>query len=208
MTEKKVYLYPVWIRLWHLVNALLILLLIITGISMLYSTPSATWIRFDVAVTIHNTSGVLLTISYLFFFLGNLFTTNWRHYVIQLPGMWTRLWKQFRYYAFGVFKKEECPFPIGSKRKFNPLQQFTYTGLMYFVVPVIMITGWAMMFPEVIIDQYLKIAGFKTTDVIHVTAALIVLIFLMIHLYFATMGKKPSTHYKAMLTGYHEDETG
>ncbi|MCX6259522.1 MAG: cytochrome b/b6 domain-containing protein, partial [Bacteroidia bacterium] len=31
------YLYPAWIRLWHLFNALLIIVLIVTGISMQYT---------------------------------------------------------------------------------------------------------------------------------------------------------------------------
>jgi len=31
------YLYPKWIRLWHLFNALLFILLIVTGISMQYT---------------------------------------------------------------------------------------------------------------------------------------------------------------------------
>lgn len=204
---EKVYLYPVWIRLWHLLNALLCLLLIITGISMQYSNPAVPLIRFDISVTIHNVSGILLTINYVVFFAGNLLSGNWRHYIVQLPSMWTRLWKQARYYAYGFFIKEEPPYPIGSKNKFNPLQRVTYTGVMYFFVPLLVITGWAMLFPEVIIDEWLGINGFKATAVLHTIGAIIVLVFLMIHLYFATMGKKPTDHYKAMISGYHEDET-
>ncbi len=56
-----VYLYPVWVRLWHLVNALLYLFLIITGLSMQYSNPEYPMIRFDIAVSMHNISGILLT---------------------------------------------------------------------------------------------------------------------------------------------------
>jgi len=203
----KVYLYPVWIRLWHWTNALLCLALIVTGISMQYASPDVPLVRFDISVTIHNACGVVLTLSYLIFFFGNLLTKNGRNYLIEMPNIAQRLFKQARYYAFGVFLKEEAPFPIGSKRKFNPLQQVTYTVIMYLMVPLIIVTGWAMMFPEVIIEDFLGINGFKTTDVLHVASATLILIFLMIHLYFATMGKKPTDHYKAMITGYHEDET-
>lgn len=203
----KVYLYPIWIRLWHVLNALLCLILIISGISMHYASPDATRIRFDLAVSMHNISGILLSVSYVFFFLGNLFTGNGANYLIQFRGFRIRLWKQLYYYTIGFFKKEEAPFPIGSARKFNPLQQVTYAAVMYFFVPVIIVTGWALLFPGVIVEEWLGINGFAATDFLHILGGFVVSMFLLIHLYFATMGKKPTDHYKAMLTGYHEDES-
>ncbi len=203
----KVYLYPVWIRLWHLTNALLCLILILTGISMHFASPGAARIRFDLAVSMHNISGVILTVSYVFFILGNLFTGNGRNYLIQFRGFRKRLWKQMYYYTIGVFKKEEPPYPIGSARKFNPLQQVTYAVIMYFMLPVIFATGWGLLFPGVIVEEWLGINGFAATDFLHIVGGFAISIFLLIHLYFATMGKKPTDHYKAMMTGYHDDET-
>ncbi len=74
--EGKLYLYPVWVRLWHWINAILCLLLIISGVSMQYSDPQYPFIRFDWAVYIHDISGIVLSLSYLFFILGNLLTPN------------------------------------------------------------------------------------------------------------------------------------
>ncbi|MCD6347646.1 MAG: cytochrome b/b6 domain-containing protein [Bacteroidales bacterium] len=202
---ERVYLYPIWIRIWHIINALLCLLLIVTGISMQYATPAHGFIRFDIAVSIHNTSGVILTVSYLFFFLGNFFTRNGRHYRLEPIGLFKRLWKQARYYSYGVFKNEEPPFPIGKDQKFNPLQKISYGFVMYVFVPLIIITGWGMLFPETIIKDYLGLNGFLATDILHLTAAFVISVFLIIHLYFATMGRTPSEHYKAMITGYHEE---
>lgn len=203
----KVYLYPIWIRLWHILNALLILILIITGISMHYANPAAPRIRFDQAVSMHNISGVILTLNYIIFFLGNLFTGNGLNYLIQFRGFRKRLWKQMFYYTIGVFKKEEAPYPIGSARKFNPLQQVTYAVVMYFVVPMILVTGWGLLFPGIVVEEWLGLNGFSATDFLHIVGAFIVTMFLLIHLYFATMGKKPTDHYKAMISGYHEDES-
>jgi thiosulfate reductase cytochrome b subunit len=203
----KVYLYPIWIRLWHLANAILCLILIITGLSMHYASPDGPSIRFDIAVNIHNVSGILLTINYVFFLLGNLFTGNGRNYLLKIKGMRKRLWKQMYFYAFGVFMKQEPPYPIGSARKFNPLQQVTYLAVMYFFVPLLFITGWALLFPQVIVEDWMGINGFAATDLVHLIGGFVVTVFLLIHLYFATMGKKPTDHYKAMITGYHDDET-
>ena len=33
----KMYLYPKWIRIWHLLNALMFIVLIVTGLSMQYT---------------------------------------------------------------------------------------------------------------------------------------------------------------------------
>jgi thiosulfate reductase cytochrome b subunit len=204
MTEEKIYLYPVWLRLWHLLNALLCLTLIITGISMQFSNPKFPMIRFDVAVSIHNIMGIILCVNYLLFFLGNITTRNGKYYKLIIPGLFSRLMTQFRYYTRGLFKGETPPYPLNSERKFNPLQQVTYVGSMYILVPVIMITGWALMYPEVIPARFLWSSGLHLTDLLHITAAFLVSLFMFIHVYFCTIGKTPLSNFKSMINGYHE----
>lgn len=200
----KEYLYPIWVRLWHWLNALLCLLLIVTGLSMQYASPDGGLLRFDVAVSIHNISGIILSASYIFFFLGNLFTPNGRYYRLEPIGLIQRLIKQGRYYAFGVFKKEKAPFPVGKEQKFNPLQKVSYAFVMYLFVPLIIVTGWGLLFPESILEDWLGINWFMATDLLHITSGFVISVFLIIHLYFATMGEKVTSHYKSMITGYHE----
>jgi len=152
------YHYPVWVRIWHATNALLCLFLIVTGFSMLYSNPdNALVVKFQRAVAIHNVCGILLTFSYTMFLFGNLFTANGRHYLIRLKGLGQRLWAQGYYYAYGYFKGEKAPFPVDRERKFNPLQQVSYVGVMYFILPMLFVTGWALMFPEFILKKFLGV---------------------------------------------------
>jgi thiosulfate reductase cytochrome b subunit len=204
MTEEKIYLYPVWIRLWHLLNAILCLILIITGISMQFSNPKFPMIRFDVAVSVHNIVGIILCVNYLLFFLGNITTRNGKYYKLIFPGLFSRLMTQFRYYTTGLFKGETAPYPLNSERKFNPLQQVTYVGSMYVLFPVIMITGWALMYPEVIPARFVWSSGLHLTDLFHITAAFLVSLFMFIHIYFCTIGKTPLSNFMSMIDGYHE----
>ena len=132
--DKGLYLYPVIIRIWHFFNALLILVLIISGLSMQYSDPSRPFLRFDVAVTIHNISGIVLSVNYLLFFIGNIISGNAKQYRIRLKGLRTRIIKQVIYYAFDIFKGAEVPYPITKKSKFNPIQQTTYFLIMYILI--------------------------------------------------------------------------
>ncbi len=204
MQENKIYLYPIWIRLWHASNAILILLLIFSGISMQYASATSPFIRFNIAVSIHNLSGILLTIFYAVFIIGNLTTGNGKYYRMKLKGYINDLLKQARYYAYGMFIGEPAPFSINKERKFNPIQKLTYVGVMYIILPFLFITGWALLFPETIATSFLKLGGITLTSVFHAALGFFVSLFLIIHIYFCTVGHTFISNFKSMVNGYHE----
>ncbi|MCB9016230.1 MAG: cytochrome b/b6 domain-containing protein [Lentimicrobiaceae bacterium] len=202
--SEKLYLYPVWVRLWHALNAILIITLIISGVSMQYSNPDNPFIRFDLAVKLHNISGITLTISYLIFLIGNIITPNGKYYKLSLKGLFNRLMKQFIYYTIGIFKHETPPFPVTKERKFNPLQQFTYVVAMYCLVPVVILTGWAFLYPEVVFAKFLSGNLFKINNIIHVIIGFFLSFFMIIHIYFCTIGATFVSNFKSMINGFHE----
>jgi thiosulfate reductase cytochrome b subunit len=200
----KLYLYPVWIRLWHVCNALLFLTLITTGLSMQYSSPEHQYIHFNVAVSIHNICGMLLTANYLFYIIGNFMTPNGRYYKTNFKGIFDRLMIQFKYYTSGIFKGAKAPFPISKERKFNPLQQFTYIVAMYIFLPVIVITGWALLYPELLFNKLLSISGLRLNDFLHIVTSFLASIFMFVHIYFCTIGSTFLSSFKSMINGYHD----
>ncbi len=200
----KIYLYPIWVRLWHALNAILIILLIISGVSMQYTNPANPFIRFDIAVTMHNISGILLTINYMGFLIGTIITPNGKYYKLSLKGLVPRLMKQFMYYTFGIFKQENPPFPVTKESKFNPLQQFTYVIAMFMLVPVVIITGWALLYPEVVLTKFFSGSGIKVNDFIHVIIGFFVSFFMFVHIYFCTIGATFVSNFKSMINGFHE----
>lgn len=200
----QIYHYPVWLRIWHAINAILIILLILSGISMQYANPDLPFIRFDIAVSMHNICGIALTINYLIFLIGNIASPNGRFYRLKVKGLGKRLWKQFKYYTFGVFKGEECPFPVTKQRKFNPLQKVSYIAIMYICIPILFLTGWALLFPETIAPQVAQYSGILLTALLHTIIGFIVSLFLLIHIYFCTFGKSPASNFKSILSGWQE----
>jgi thiosulfate reductase cytochrome b subunit len=184
-------------------NALLCLVLIVTGLSIQFSNP-ATVVKFNAAVSVHNIAGILLTVSYAFFFLGNLFTPNGAYYVIPVKGFFMRLKKQFYYYTIGIFKKEHAPFPVNEETKFNPLQQVTYVVLMYGFVPVVILTGFGLLYPEITLNSFMGFSGLDLTDLLHIFAGFTISIIMCVHVYFCTIGKSPTSNFKSMINGYHE----
>lgn len=202
--EEKIYLYPVWVRLWHWTNAILCLLLIITGVSMQYSDPEYPMMRFDYAVNIHNISGIILTLSYVLFIFGNLFTSNGNQYLFRIKGYFKNVASQARYYAYGIFKKEQPPFTITAKNKFNPLQRLSYVVIMYIAIPIIVLTGWVLLYPEHLLHDIFGNRSLHITDMIHVVMGFVVSLFLVVHVYFCTIGASPISNFKSMFNGYHE----
>ncbi len=201
--SEKLYLYPVWLRLWHAINALMFLTLLVTGISLQYSNPDYQLIRFDYAVSIHNIAGIIIAFNYLIFLFGNLLTGNAQFYKLRRKGLVDKLLKQMNYYLSGTFKGEHTPFPVTKKRKFNPLQKVAYIATMYLMIPVMIITGIALLFPEMIIENVLDLSGIYLTALLHGIVSIFLLIFLVIHLYFSTMGASPLSNFKSILNGYH-----
>lgn len=201
--EEKLYLYPVWVRIWHMINALLYLLLILTGLSLQYSSTEFSLIPFNYAVTIHNIAGIVLLANYILFLAGNRFTSNGMYYQFHIKGMGERVMKQFKYYTFGVFKKEKSPFPITKDRKFNPLQKLTYAIVMYIFVPIILASGFGLFFPEILPDKFLFMSGIHFVDLVHIITGFGLSLFMVIHIYFCTFGKTPGANFKSMLNGWH-----
>ncbi|NOQ25110.1 MAG: hypothetical protein GQ564_07075 [Bacteroidales bacterium] len=204
MSNTKLYLYPVWLRIWHAINALCIILLGITGISMQYTNIESPLINFNSAVSIHNLVGVIIIASYLFFFIAGIISGNVKHYRLLFKGLLNRLFKQGEYYLFGYLKGEPKPFHITKEEKFNPLQKVSYVAAMYVLVPAVIITGVALLFPEMIIEKFYTMSGIRLTTFFHSLAGFFILIFLIIHLYVITIGKHPLKNFKSIVNGYHE----
>ncbi len=199
--SKNIYFYPVWLRIWHGLNALGIITLIITGISL--QSIESSFIGFKSAVTLHNIAGIVVTLSYFIFFVGNLITTNSKYYRVKPKGFIKRPAKQAYYYIWGMFHEMKAPYPLSEKRKFNPLQKYFYLIVMYLAVPFIIVSGIALLFPEIIIETVYNFSGVFLTAIFHSALGFFISIFLIIHLYVSTIGKSPFGNFKSIITGWH-----
>jgi thiosulfate reductase cytochrome b subunit len=202
------YLYPKWLRIWHVLNALMFLILIVTGLSMQYTDKENTSyvVGFAIAVKWHNFAALVLTINYLLFVLGNLLTHNGRYYKIEKENFLDDLLKQLKYYSFGMFRGEKHPFPVTEKRKFNPLQKVTYVLAMYVALPLLIISGVGLLIPEITIKNFLGVSGLILTDILHITMGFFLSVFMVIHIYTCTLGAKPTSLFWGMISGYHHSE--
>jgi len=201
-TNNKIYFYPVWLRIWHGINAIGIILLIITGYTMQAGNESSV-LGFNTSVNIHNISGIIVSANYLLFILGNIVTNNSKFYIVKPKNFLKRPMKQAYYYAWGMFHGMEKPYPLSEKRKFNPLQKYAYIGAMYIFVPFVIASGFALLFPEIIIESVYNISGIMLTAVLHSVVGFLIFLFLIIHVYVSSIGKSPKENFKSIISGWH-----
>ena len=102
------------------------------------------------------------------------------------------LLRQFRYYAWGIFRGDPHPYPHSEERKFNPLQKLSYIAVMYIFMPVVIITGWGLMFPDaVVIGKIFGTSGLHLADLLHIISGFVLSMFMFIHVYLCTIAQPP-----------------
>lgn len=179
------------------------IVLILTGLSMQYSNPEYPLIRFDLAVGYHNIAGIAVLAAFLFFVISNLLTTNGRYYMIKRQGWIGRIKRQLKYYTFGIFRKDHPPYPVSEAQKFNPLQKFSYVVVMYVLLPIVILTGLALLYPEMIIPTFWGLSGIHITVMLHIISGFSLSVFMVIHIYFCTIGATPWSNFRSMFNGWH-----
>ena len=202
--SERIYLVPLWIRAWHWTNALLIITLTITGISLHFSDPKLPLVEFSLAVRIHDIAGLSLVAAYSFFVIANIVSGNWWQYVPKPPGILERCWHQTVWYCWGIFKGEPHPYRVTEEANFNAMQALSYWGTMYMVMPVLLLTGLIFMFPQFAPDRMFGMDGLLPVAVLHYLTGAVIVMFMIVHIYLGTTGKTATSMFKTMITGWHE----
>jgi thiosulfate reductase cytochrome b subunit len=201
---KRTYLHPLTLRVWHWVNALLAILLLATGIRLRVAgipdlPPHST------ALLIHRCAGWAMVASSVVWLVYSLASGHLvRHYTLRKRDS-KGIFSQTRFYAWSIFRGEENPFRPSPDEKFNPLQKLAYGSIMCVVTPVLVVTG--LLFSDILfVRKYILLWNIaKPLDAIHVIGAYMFALYLVIHVYMATLGRTPFSHIKAMIVGYEEE---
>ncbi|HQP50883.1 MAG TPA: cytochrome b/b6 domain-containing protein [Syntrophorhabdaceae bacterium] len=198
-----IYLHPLPIRIWHWTNAFIVFVLIITGIQL--RTPSINIIQdYRTVVLLHKYFGFAMTASFLFWFFYYIITGGLiKYYLLRIKDI-KGMPLQVLYYVFFIFNGKKNPFSPSTDNKFNPMQKLAYSSVMFVFTPLIIITG--ILFSDItyFFSLIKTIGGLRILDAIHVATAYIFVLYLVVHIYMATLGEKPHSHVKGMITGYEE----
>jgi thiosulfate reductase cytochrome b subunit len=202
---KGVYLHPLPVRIWHWLNALGFILLILTGLQIRYVDLFRV-IDFELAVQLHNWIGIAIVANWFLWFFYYMTSDKISNYLpdFNVSSFFKRYFEQAQYYSYGIFVGEKRPHDVQPHDKFNPMQKLTYQFIMLITVPVTFFSGlmmWKTDYFEGLIEM---VGGIRVVNTIHVIMFILFVFFIFLHAYMGMLGAKWSSHYKEMITGYEE----
>lgn len=203
MGIKKVYIYRGFERFWHWMQAMLIFFLAFTGFEV---HGTYTFLGFEEAVAYHSIAAYMLLILIVFAIFWHFTIGEWKQYVPTKEN----LLAQVNYYIFGIFKNAPHPTKKTVLSKLNPLQKMAYLGLKVLVIPVVVTSGLLYMFyryPSQVGIDSLNISTLQWIAYVHTLGAILLIAFVIGHIYLTTTGHTVLSNLNAMLTGYEELET-
>lgn len=186
-------------RLWHWSQAIFISILVFTGLAI-HGTHDL--IDFGLAVTIHSSVAILLLVLWAFVTFWLFTTGEIRHFI---PAMNRKCGKTLlsvaRYYAFGIFKGEHHPYQKTMLRKHNPLQGISYLLLKIVVFPAVWVSGIAYLLFSIGLVDFSDYISHEWIAIIHYLAAIVIVMFVILHIYLLTTGHSFKEHVMPMING-------
>ncbi len=204
---RRIYVNPLPVRVWHWINATGFVALIVTGLQIRYGGLIGL-MSFETAVDLHNWVGFVVIGNYFIWLFFYLFSDKITVYHPELnPRKYYReAFRQIRYYGFGILRGDPNPHHANPYNKFNPLQRMLYQIIMLLIVPIQFVTGLLLWDVTRFAGAVEWLGGVRVVDTVHVLIFIFFAGFLFIHIYLASLGRTPSAHFKAMFTGYEEEE--
>ncbi len=199
--EARVYMYGLYERTWHWTMAGSVVFLLLTGFQIHYPR-TFNLMAFPTAVLLHNFFAAVLLVNAFLGMFFHLATGEIRQFLPEGAGLWQRLWVQARFYLEGIFVGASHPFVKSRESKLNPLQQFTYAGLLNVLFPFQVVTGLLLWVAGLVPERSLGYGGLAWVAPLHNLGSWLFLSFLVVHLYLTTTGHTLTSNIKAMVTGW------
>ncbi len=196
---KRIFIYKRFERIWHWTQALLVIVLALTGFNIHYG-----WgvLEFQQAVVLHKIFAWCFVVLIAFAIFWHLTTGEWKQYV---PGRGNVI-EMAMFYLFGIFRNEEHPVKKTTLSKLNPLQQLSYIVLKILVIPIMVTSGFLYYY----FNDWgvVGIEHWPLTPValIHTIGAFALIAGMIAHIYLTTTGHTPLSNIRAMITGWEELE--
>ena len=202
---QRIYVHPLPVRIWHWINALGFVLMVLTGVQLRY-VGLIDVISFRAAVQLHQWIGFVLIANFLIWLCFYLFTDKIMvyHPELSMRKHYLGSWHQMLYYGYGMFKGAPNPHHVTAYEKFNPLQSTLYQIVMLLLVPIQFYTGILLWDVKRFSGQVEFFGGVRVIDTVHVLIFIFFVSYILIHAYLGTLGRTRAANYKAMFSGYEE----
>ncbi len=202
---KRVYMYTTYERLWHWLQVVVIVFLLFTGL-IIHRPGVFSMFNYSTTVAAHNILAIIMIANAALSLFYHLAIGEITQYIPRPRGFIDQAILQAKYYLRGIFRGDPHPFEKTPKRKFNPLQQITYFGLLNVLLPLQVVTGamvWgAQKWPQVAE----ALGGLPLLAPIHSLIAWLLGSFIVAHVYLTTTGHTLLASIEGMIAGWEEIE--
>lgn len=196
---QRIYIFKRFERFWHWSQAALIIAMAATGFEV---HGSYRWLGYETAQEVHTTAAWILIALWAFAIFWHFTTGEWKQYIPTT----NLLLAMMRYYLTGIFSGAPHPFRQTQLSKHNPLQRLAYLFVKLMINPLIWVSGILYLYYPRWDAWGLDWLPLEGVAFAHLAAAFLMVIFFIVHVYFATTGHTPLSYIKAMITGYEEVE--
>ncbi|MBW1871154.1 MAG: cytochrome b/b6 domain-containing protein [Deltaproteobacteria bacterium] len=199
--KKKVLFYSLYERIWHWLQALLVIVLLITGFEISYAAYFSVS-GFKTAVLVHNIVGIFLVLNAFLALFYNIAGGLIHRYIPAIEEIFSLGFKHVSYYIFGIFKGLPHPFDKTPEKRLLPLQKITYFVILNLILPVMIVTGLLKYSADIFPQLVEMFGGLSVLGPIHRFGAWLFAAFLVLHVYMITTGHTPLANLISMITGY------
>jgi len=206
--NKRVYLQPTPVRIWHWLNAFGIITLGVSGAQIRFPEFITLFGSYKSAVLLHNTAGILVALSFSFwFFYYTCVVHKMKQIYVPKEDDLLGMARQGMFYFLHYFVGQPNPHHPTPESKFNPLQKSAYLLIMFILMPLVGLTGILLMNIEPLRELVVMVGGLKILAGMHFLLSCALIAFLFTHVYLATLGRTPLAYVKPMWTGWEEEDT-
>jgi thiosulfate reductase cytochrome b subunit len=200
---QSVYMYTIYERLWHWLQAATIFLLIFTGL-IIHKPDLFGLFSFPHVVQVHNVLAFIMLINAFLAVFYHVASGEIRQYIPKPSGFMMEMVTQATYYLRGIFNNEGHPFEKTPDKKLNPLQQVVYFGLLNVLLPLQVITGVVIWGMQIWPEGAQILGGLPLLAPLHSLIAWLLASFIVMHVYLTTTGHTVLGGVQAMINGWDE----
>ena len=197
-------LYSLHERVWHWLQAAVMILLIVTGMAIHYPDRFGVLGSLATAIRVHAWLAAALILNAFLGAFYHLTAEKYHHFLPRMDDFTGAAVRQARFYLYGIFKGERHPLETDPQRKLNPLQKITYLVLLNILLPYQMITGILMWGADRWPQTIDRAGGLWLLGPAHTLGSYLFLAFLIGHIYLATTGPTPLALLREMAGGERE----
>ncbi|HOX42710.1 MAG TPA: cytochrome b/b6 domain-containing protein [Myxococcota bacterium] len=197
--------YTLYERLWHWLQALSAVALLLTGFAIAFPAAFAP-LGFASAVAVHHAAAWVLLVNAGLALFYNLASGLIRRYVPSVKDIFPLGMHHARYYVLGIFRGEPHPFERTPEKRLLPLQKVTYFLILNVLLPLMALTGLLKLGADSQPELLGWFGGMPVVAVLHRLGAWLFAAFLILHVYMTTTGSTWWANLRTMLTGYGQAE--